>query len=59
MIYFTMREILEILVNEVNSKTKFYSLPLFPTENILNFLSLIKLTFKQVSHSNVRQIFVF
>ncbi len=40
---FTMREILEILVNEVNSKTKFYSLPLFPTENILNFLSSIKL----------------
>ncbi len=40
---FTMREILEILVNEVNSKTKFYSLPLFPTENILNFFSLIKL----------------
>jgi nucleoside-diphosphate-sugar epimerase len=36
---FTMKEILQNLVIATNSKSKFYSLPLFPTENILNILS--------------------
>jgi len=40
---FTMRDILENLVRENNSKSTFYSLPLFPTENILNLLSNIRL----------------
>ena len=36
---FSMREILEKIVKQTNSKSTFYSLPLIPSEIFLNFLS--------------------